>query len=789
MLADKNVLKHLEIEKIVTLLASKARSELGIAYALALEPAEDMQELKARRQFFEETENYRNKVSEFPWNAKLSPVDFLLESAAETGVLTGAELVKIRLLIKCAADIRAVLQENSKEYPSFELPLRYMRDMSAEMEALSVLDEDGRIFDSASAKLKTVREEMRLLSDTIRKKTHAMLNNAAIVPMLQDKLLILRNGRHAFLVRQDCINKFPGIVVDRSGSGNSIYMEPHSLIKLNNEYSAKRGVEEREELRILRAITEQLLAKKRNIVTAQKILGQIDFFYAMSEKMRLENWTLPKLSAKSLFKLVSAKHPLLGKSAVPIDLSCGENFRTVVITGPNTGGKTVALKTAGVCVILAWLGAPLPASESSCIGNIDTLCADIGDEQSIEQSLSTFSAHVKNITGILKKVTGNSFVLLDELGAGTDPDEGAALGIALLDWLRMKGALVLATTHHNPIKHFATSTAGIETASVEFNIETLSPTYKIVMGIPGQSNAILIAQKLGMPREITDRALKAVSSREVSMESIVSELHKKRATLEKENSKLIAEMEKAEKLKKEYETKVKKLEEKKEELIAGADKKAKNIIRNAEDSARALIKNLEEAEAESAARRELEKKRSHFTKIKVSADKREEKKIARQSVVSPVTSSKTELESGDIVQLIGTNGNATVLELRGKKALLQAGAAQMEVPLSRLAFVKKREMKAQPADIKIKVDRPVNVPMSITVRHLRVDEALPTVEQYLDRAYRAGYETVTVIHGRGEGILRRAVQELCQRIPYIAEHNLGGPHEGGYGVTVVKFTK
>jgi len=789
MFADRNVLKHLEIEKIVSLLAAKSRSELGVAYALELEPAKDLTELKRRREFFEDSESYRNKIAEFPWNPKLQPVTLLLENAAETGVLIGAELVKIRLLLKCATEIRTVLQKNSDIFASFEMPLRYMRDMTQELETLSVLDEDGRIFDSASAKLKTVRDEMRLLNETIRRKTHAMLNDPAIAPLLSDRLLILRNGRHAFLVRQDSINKFQGIVVDRSGSGNSIYMEPHSLIKLNNEYSTKRGVEENEELRILREITEKMLAKKRNILIAQKLLGQIDFFYALSEKMRLEKWNLPRLSEKSLFKLVSARHPLLGKSAVPINLSCGENFRTVVITGPNTGGKTVALKTAGMSVLLAWLGCPLPASENSVIGNIEQLCADIGDEQSIEQSLSTFSAHVKNITEILKNVGRNSFVLLDELGAGTDPDEGAALGIALLDWLRVKGALVLATTHHNPIKHFATSTAGIETASVEFNVDTLSPTYRIVMGIPGQSNAILIAQKLGMPHEVTDRALKAVSGREVSMESIVSELHKKRALLEKENAKLTAEIERTEKLKKEYEDKVRKLEEKKEELIAGADKKAKNIIRNAEDSARALIKNLEEAEAESVARRELEKKRSHFSKIKSSADKREEKKIARQSVVSAVPAAKATLEAGDTVQLIGTNGSATVLEIRGKKALLQAGAAQIEVPLSRLAFVKKHEEKPCQGDVKIKVDRPVNVPMSIMVRHLRVDEALPIVEQYLDRAYRAGYETVTVIHGRGEGILRRAVQELCQRIPYIAEHNLGGPHEGGYGVTVVKFTK
>ncbi len=787
MFADKNVLRHLEIEKILSLLASKVRSELGVAYALKLLPAKDFEELKKRQQLFFETEKYRDTKSELPWNSRLASVDYLLESAGETGLLTGAELIKIRLLLKTASELRKILSENVGEYPSFAFLTKYLRDFTDETEMLSVLDEDGRIFDNASPKLKAVREEMRLIREQIHTKSRNMLNDAAIVSMLQERVLVLRNSRHAFLVRQDAINKFPGIVVDRSGSGSSVYMEPHSLIRLNNNFSDSRSVEHHEEIRILRGLTEKLLEKRRSILSAENVLGNVDFMYALSEKIRLDGWKLPKLTEKAFFRLKKATHPLLGKRAVPIDIECGEHFKTLVITGPNTGGKTVALKTAGVSVLLAWLGCPLPAEESSVIGNFEALFADIGDEQSIEQSLSTFSAHIKNITEILSTAGSRSIVLLDELGAGTDPDEGAALGIALLDWLLKKGSLVLATTHHNPIKHYATSTPGIETASVEFDVETLSPTYRIIMGIPGQSNALLIASKLGMPQDIISRAETAINGKEVSMDVIVSELHQKRAQLEKASSLLDADKKKTDKLKKDYEEKVRKLDEKRDELLASADKKARNIIKNAEDSARALIKNLEAAELESAARRELEKKRCYFSKISGSADKREEKKAAKLSVVSSDANHK--LEAGDIVKLIGTNGSASVLEIRGKKAMLQAGAAQLEVPLAKLAFVKKGEQQKSSADVKIKVERPVNVPNSIMIRHLRVDEALPEVEQYLDRAYRAGYDSVTIIHGRGEGILRCAVQSLCEEIPYVAEHNLGGPHEGGYGVTVVKFAK
>ena len=383
-------------------------------------------------------------------------------------------------------------------------------------------------------------------------------------------------------------------------------------------------------------------------------------------------------------------------------------------------------------------------------------------------------------------MTPRSVVMLDELGAGTDPEEGAALGIALLDWLREEKALVLATTHHNPIKRFALTTEDIETASVEFDSATLSPTYRILIGIPGRSNALLIAGKLGMRRSIIERAERAINGREISMEDLIGELHEKRAALEREANAVEASRKKLAALEKDYEAKIKAIEEKRDALIANADKKALSIVRNAEDSARALIKNMENAQAESEARRELEKKRSHFQKIERSAIKREEQKTSIESVAA----TSHELKAGDTVQVIGTSKSATVIEVKGKKARIQAGIAEIEVPLTKLKVItRKSPDRAPQAQVQIKVSRPVGVPSSIMVRGMTIDEALPMVEQYLDQAYCAGYDTVTVIHGRGEGILRREVQELCKRVPYIAEHNLGGPGEGGYGVTIVKFRR
>ena len=785
MLAEKASYNSLEIKKIIPLISKYCRSEIGEEAAFAAAPAQNFDELRTRQELFLSIEDYREKKGELPWQNALAPVTPMLAEADETGLLTGEELLKIRHLIKLSMKIKEILGSEKEKYPVFTLITKDIRDFTDEIERLSVIDDDGRLYDSASEKLKNVREKIKELRETIRRKGHALVNDPSISGMLQERVMTIRNGRYTFLVRPDALSIFPGMVVDRSVSGNSVYMEPNSMIRLNNEFTSCRNSEIYEEQRILRELTLRIQKKTKGILDAERVIGNIDLFYALSEKRRLDKWAMPELSQKTTFSFRKARHPLLFDKAVPIDIGCGDKYRILVITGPNTGGKTVALKTAGVCVILGWMGFPIPAAEGSVLGIIDELFADIGDEQSIEQSLSTFSAHVKHVTEILGGAGPNSLVLLDELGAGTDPEEGAALGIAILDWLREKKTLVLATTHHNPIKRFALATAAIETASVEFDIATLSPTYKILTGIPGRSNALLIAGKLGMPREVIKRAEQAISGKEISMEDLIAELHGKRSKLERESIEVENSLKKLEKLKKDYEEKVREIEEKRDALIAKADKKALSIVKNAEDSARALIKNLESAEAESTARRELEKKRSHFHKIEKSVSEREEKKISRQSVAA----GKETLKEGDIVRVIGTKGVATVLRVKGKKILVQAGPAEVEVPITKLSLVPQKEIPKAAPSVQVKVSRPIGVPSEIMVRGMTIDEAIPMVEQYLDQAYRAGYDSVTVIHGRGEGILRREVQELCKRTPYVMEHNLGGPREGGYGVTIVRFRK
>ncbi|MDR1885610.1 MAG: Smr/MutS family protein [Synergistaceae bacterium] len=800
MKIDRSAYDSLEMSRVLSIIRRDCRSDLGALAISAMTPARDRDELASWHDLFKSVESYRDTRGDLPWNFKLSSVRHLMDDAKSSGMLLGGELLQVRRLLEGAARIKEALVHSRSEWPAFSILIKDLRDFTIETEALSVIDEDGRLYDHASDRLRKLRLNMRRIRDQVRRKGQGILSNPSLSSMLQERVLTLRNGRHAVLVRQDAISNFPGLVMDRSGSGNSIYMEPHALVALNNEHAVCAEDESAEERRILHRLTERVLERESAITDAEMTLGRIDLFYAMSEKIRRDHWHMPMLAGSPVFGFYRAKHPLLADSAVPIDISCGEKFRVLVVTGPNTGGKTVALKTAGVCVCLGWLGCPIPAEENSILGIVDDIYSDIGDEQSIEQNLSTFSAHVSQITKILERAGENSVVLLDELGAGTDPDEGAALGIAILDWLVGRKSMVIATTHHNPIKRYALSTPGVESASVEFNASTLSPTYRLLIGIPGRSNALLIAGKLGMPESVLLRAREALHRREVSMEDIIGELQEKRTAVEQENRELEELRANLDVMRREYEEQMNALSEKRDKLLAEADRKALGIVENAETSAKSLLRTIDE-EARSAAHRKLERSRKHFGMIREQAEKREDERLERTYAPD-----ERPLAAGDRVVVIGSSTVGTLECVEGDKATVTAGAARLELPLKMLRSATREEgrqenriqrslgkngitlTKQEGAGIKITPPpRPAGVPSSIMIRGMTSDEAIPMAAQYLDRAYRAGYGEVSVIHGRGEGILRREVQNLCRSLPYVESYRLGEAGEGGFGVTIVRF--
>ncbi|MBR0253618.1 MAG: endonuclease MutS2, partial [Synergistaceae bacterium] len=516
MILSDYTINTLELDKALSPFRENLRGELGALVLNFLRPAIDFDELKKRENLLREWLDYTDKNGIFKFNASVEPVSEMFKNAKKSGILSGSELLKVRMLLNAAKFIRDNLDASGE----IDNLVKGIRDFTPEIDALNVIENSGRLSDTASTNLFNIRNEIENLKKSGRRISQKLFDDTEISNMLQEKSLSWREGRFLLLVRQEFINRFPGLAVERSSSGNSVYMEPKALSNINNNLIIRTKDEQDEERLILLELTRKILARENAIKASERIIGTFDVLSTCDFLIRSKKWILPEFTNDKFFRLVGAKHPILRDNAVPIDISCGKDFSTLVITGSNTGGKTVTLKTAGVLVIMAWLGLPLPARDGTIIGTFDEIFIDIGDEQSIEQNLSTFSSHLKKIIHILKTSTENSLILLDELGAGTDPHEGAALGVAILETLKQKGCVTLATTHHNPIKQYALTTKGVETASMEFDIEKLQPTYHLLMGIPGRSSALLIAKRYGMPEEVLQLAQTSLDARELTAEDI-----------------------------------------------------------------------------------------------------------------------------------------------------------------------------------------------------------------------------------------------------------------------------
>lgn len=783
MIAAPSVLELLEFHKALAPFRERLRGELGVRALEGASPCRTLEQLEKRAALLRGWIDFVDRCGEISWNAALAPVSPLFEGAKRSGILSGEELLSVRALLEAAKRVRGELTGAVEDFPILEALRGRLRDFSPELEALAVVEDSGRLADSASPKLQTIRGELEALKRSGRRTAARLLEDPHILNMLQERSLAWRDGRFLLLVRQEYINRFPGLAVDRSGSGNSVYMEPRMLSSVNNGLMLKTRDERDEERLILLELTRRVLARERAIVDAENVLGDLDLFSASDSLMRTEGWVMPELTHKRAFRLAGARHPLLREAAVPVDIRCGDSFGTLVVTGPNTGGKTVVLKTAGVCLAMAWSGLPIPARDGSEVGNFDALHADIGDEQSIEQNLSTFSAHLRNIIGILGSATRSSVVLLDELGAGTDPQEGAALGVAILETLRQKGSLVLATTHHNPIKQYALTTPGVETASMEFDAERLSPTYRLLMGVPGKSNALMIARRYGMPESVLKLAQGALDARAASAEDLMGELNERRAALEREEHEFREAVRETEHLKQLYRDRVAEIDFQRDKIMEAADRRAANLLSRAEETSRGMIRDLEEA-VKTAAHRELNDRRQQIHRLRKGMERRQARREEREIEARPKS---FVVEPGVTVQVAGSGVVGLVESVSNGKARLAAGPMHLEVPVERLvATDRKAKVALPPADTTALMGRET-VPSSIMLRGMSVDEALPLLANYLDRAYRAHHASVVVIHGRGEGILRREVHALCARLKYVKDYRLGGAGEGGYGVTVVTF--
>jgi DNA mismatch repair protein MutS2 len=769
------------------------KSELGLNYLNSLQFCVDIKQLESRQTLLREWINFCDS-NNIVWTTSVTPVLSMLRSAKKSGLLAGEELLKVRDFLTLEARLREQLTVAQKVYSSFSAITRKMREFSSEITALSVIEDSGRLSDSASQKLRELRESAGVVKRNARISGQKLMEDDKILNMLQERALAFRDGRYLLLVKHENINRFPGLFVDRSSSGNSVYMEPNALTQLNNKISILAREENEEERRILASLTRQLLVREGAIEEAESSLGEIDLLCSADEVRSKYRWNIPIIKPQILFKLFDARHPLLKERATPVDVSCGgEAFRQLIITGPNTGGKTVALKIAAVCIAAAWLGLPIPASEGSVVGAIDSIYADIGDEQSIEQNLSTFSAHLKNIISILKEADSHSLLLLDELGAGTDPQEGGALGVAILEELRVANkSLVLATTHHNPIKQYALTTSGVETASMEFNPETFSPTYRLLIGIPGRSNALHIAGAFGMPRKVIENAKKTLSEHEITSEEIVAGIHERGRLLEMRERELRDREKQSEKLKADYQQRLWEIEKRRDEIYSAADKRAASIIYEAEEKSKAMIKGLEGA-VKSAAHKEINSRHDEVAKLRRLIEnrykKRNERLIEAARREQALKNSPFVPSEGMTVQVADSGMVGVIESIKNDRAQLIAGSMKLNVSLDNLLPTSKKAKVAEPVVDTSGAIRYERVPSSLMVRGMNVGEALPLVASYLDRAMRAGYSSVLVVHGRGEGILRREIHSLCASLKYVSDYRLGDAGEGGYGVTVVSFKR
>ena len=779
MKISKEARASLEIDEVLRLMAQNARSDLGKNALAQIEPAADMESLMSRQNLLAAYLGFVEGGGEFPWKDSVQPVTDTLEEARHTGLMLGEELLRIKTLLALAMEVRACAQKAREKFPPLAWFYTSLREFSDELKALSVLNSDGTLADGASAQLRAIREELTVKRADARRIGNSFLSGSHS-SMLQERVLSLRGGRFAVLVKQSCVNRFPGIVTDKSASGSSVYMEPHALVASNNRIAALLEQQRQEERRIFGELTQNVLARTSAILEAETALARLDVFFCMDELMRRQKWRLPELVQKSEFCFYGVRHPLIGEKAVPIDVYCGRDFRALVVTGPNTGGKTVALKTSAVALFLAWCGFPVPAADGSSVGWLSSIHADIGDEQSIEQSLSTFSSHLKRIVQMLEEADSRSLVLLDELGAGTDPQEGAALGIAVLQEFLRRGTMVLATTHHNPIKRFATTTPRVEAACVDFDMKTLSPTYHLLVGIPGQSNALAIAKRYGMPSRILDEAEKTLNSDELNVERLIGQLQEKRVAVEKLSRELAAEKQRLAEQRRKLEERQSVSEQKRDEMLLKAERQSQQVLDEAEARARSLLKSLQGA-AKSAGHREMAK---HKERI----DRTRDKLAAQQSKIEArkAEPAAPQLAVGSPVKMRDSAVKGEIVAIDGKNAEVQAGAIRLTVPLKNLVLTAAPKQMKSADEIAI-VRRPEGVPSSIMIRGMLADEALPLVERYLDQSMRAGYSEVSVIHGHGEGILRKLVHQLCKKLPYVADFRLGDHNEGGWGVTIVRF--
>lgn len=787
---DQRAKRVLEYDKIIERLASHGGSSLARDRIKEMEPNTDGRIIKDLLAETSEALDVIVKKGPLPLG-NFYDIRLALELSKKGGTLTMKQLLEVLYNMNTAANIISFLKSDLPEIPiirSLADLLIAPKDLRSEIDHCILSEEE--MADNASSELRSLRRNILRQNDAIRNRMNQMLSSADNKTYLQDSIITMRQGRYVIPVKQEHRNKFPGMVHDQSASGATLFIEPQVIVNLNNELRELEIAELAEVQRILSDLTQYVAQYYSDLVNNQELLIQLDVIFAKGKLSYEMDGVEGQIVDSGVLELIGARHPLIdAKSVVPVSVYIGKDYNALIITGPNTGGKTVTLKTTGLLVMMTQSGLHIPCSQGSRVPVFEKIYADIGDEQSIEQSLSTFSSHMKNIVNIVKESNQKTLVLLDELGAGTDPTEGAALGIAILKDLDQKGATVLATTHYTELKKYAISTKGVENASMEFDIETLSPTYKLILGIPGKSNAFEISEKLGLSKSIIELARSLLDGNALEFEEVITALEadkKAAAVLKDEALTLNLAMKKE---KDELKAAEKKLTQQKEKILQEAKLEARELVAEAKESALQITKELKDlAKEESLGQRtqKIQEAKSNLKKL----DNRYRDTLVTKENPNPL--SHNEIEIGKRVRVLTLDQIGEVLTLPDEKGELsiQVGILKVNSRLSDIIPIEENKVRKKPSKVGGGVSyigKGKACPMSINVQGENLDSAMMDVDKYLDDAYMAGLKKVTVIHGRGEGILRQGLQEMFKNHKHVVSFQRGSYNEGGDGVTIVSL--
>ena len=804
---NQKALQTLEFYKIIERLTDFAHSEPGKKLCRELVPSSDFHEIvQNQTETADAVSRVRMKGSlSF---AGVSDVGDSLKRLEIGGSLSAHELLSISGLLTCAARAK-----NYGRHPeNQEIPDDSLDGMFRALEPLTNVNQEitrcilseEEIADDASPGLRHVRRQMKITADRVHTQLNSILNSSRT--LLQDAVITMRDGRYCLPVKAEHKSQFPGMVHDQSSTGSTLFIEPMAVIKLNNELRELELQERKEIEMVLAALSMELVPYVEPIRADFQILTKLDFIFAKGALSRSYKGSMPVFNQNGYIEIKDGRHPLLDpKTVVPINIWLGKDFDLLIVTGPNTGGKTVSLKTVGLFTLMGQAGLQIPAFEGSKLAVFDDVFADIGDEQSIEQSLSTFSGHMKNIVSILSQADSRSLCLFDELGAGTDPTEGAALAIAVLSFLHNMKCRTMATTHYSELKVFALTTPGVENACCEFNVETLRPTYRLLIGIPGKSNAFAISKKLGLPDYIIDDARARLESNDEAFEDLLANLEESRVTIEKERAEIAAYKEEIARLKKGLEKKEERLDERKEKLLKNANEEAQRILREAKETADQTIRNINRLASSTGVGKELEAER---TRLRNKLDQVDKNLSLKNEKGPKKTISPKKIKIGDGVRVLSMNLNGTVSSLPNARGELyvQMGILRSLVNIKDLELLEEASITGPGMEApagkkggagtgnrnatgagKIKMSKSFSVSPEINLIGMTVDEATPVLEKYLDDAYLAHLPQVRVVHGRGTGALKAAVHRQLKKLKYVKEFRLGTFGEGDTGVTIVTF--